>query len=195
MTRRPYSWMGLSILIGLLITACSSSDNTALVSPTPVINAQARQLLSFEVNPQPGFVDDVEASADWVITDHSCAPKHPISGVPIENTAHLAARVERSGASYVVSTLTDQVEGDRCHWSLALVDVRFFNGGRLVGGAGITPDAVQQLPVKPVTIVCQPSSLAPVDCMSLEAARNTFFKHPDVNRFQITIKDSQHYHL
>lgn len=186
-TRTSLRGTGLACLIGLVLSACTSTDDASLVAPEPNVNPGASARLTFSVTPQPGFVDSVTGTGDWVITDHTCAPVHPFSKVPIEKQVSVPATVEQRGSSYYVTVLTDQFADDACRWRFAGAAVHLWSRGRQIGVSGAGSESIAKHDGT-LTVVCEPIG-DDADCVYLEGARNTIMKHPRPGLFSFDIKE------
>lgn len=174
------------ILIVLHLAGCHWDESDGLVSPKPTPNPSAHRAVTFKVTPQLGFVDAVKATGDWMISNHLCAPKRPVSGTFVEDIVHVDAQVVQQGSSYLVTVMTDQFEDDNCRWKFVGVDVQLFNLGKAVGEAGVNDNDIKKGNGK-LTIVCEPS-LGASYCVYLEAARNTLLKRPHAGLFSFVIE-------
>jgi len=173
------------------VAACSQGSPGSQVghpqSPKPTENPSAHLPMTIKVTPPEGFAGNIVATADWVIGNHSCAPKNPISGAYREEPVHRAATIRREGPAYFLTAFTDQFVMDACHWVFTGFSIHLYDEGRLVGVAGANDYVLKENGGR-LEILCAPDPHVPY-CVYARVAKKTFLRmSPNRKVFPITIE-------
>lgn len=120
----------LASTAAFILTGCTGEIPPA---PSPVINPQANRYFVLRVVPNDLSFDHVKAKAHWSVRNEACAPKHPISGVPIVKGVDVPADVETDGSTFVVRALTDRFSDDSCRWGFDAISLVLLRGNVEVG--------------------------------------------------------------
>jgi hypothetical protein len=185
---------GLAIALSAACSSPSSNGaggataDTSTSAPVPAENPAAHIPLIVKVTPEIGFVDAVEATGEWYVGNHACAPLQKISGARIEKIVHSPAKVQRQGESFIVTALSDQFDQGDCHWIFTGLAVHLLKDKKIVGNAGASKALMQQYHGQ-LRIICDPDPGVP-SCLYPEAAKRTFLKlPPKPGVFSFTIEE------